>query len=95
MNDNAILYERKYQVFVSSTYEDLKEERREGATSTYLYDGHGDVRALLNEAGRITDKYRYTAYGVLIEQTGDTENHFRYTGEYYDGKDKNKIVHCD
>lgn len=29
MNDNAILYERKYQVFVSSTYEDLKEERKE------------------------------------------------------------------
>lgn len=27
----------------------------------------------------------YTAYGDLIEQNGDTENHFRYTGEYYDG----------
>ncbi len=51
----------------------------------YLYDGHGDVRALLNEAGRITDKYRYNAYGELIEKTGDTENHYLYTREYYDG----------
>ncbi|MDE6759481.1 MAG: hypothetical protein K2J90_02235 [Lachnospiraceae bacterium] len=25
----------------------------------YLYDGHGDVRALLSEKGKITDKYRY------------------------------------
>ena len=63
----------------------LISQTRGDKTSTYLYDGHGDVRALLNEAGRITDKYRYTAYGDLIEQSGDTENHFRYTGEYYDG----------
>ena len=63
----------------------LISQTRGDATSTYLYDGHGAVRALLNEAGRITDKYRYTAYGDLIEQSGDTENHFRYTGEYYDG----------
>ena len=58
---------------------------RKGEVSYYLYDGHGDVRALLNEAGRITDKYRYNAYGELLEKTGDTENHYLYTGEYYDG----------
>lgn len=34
----------------------LISQTREGVTSTYLYDGHVDVRALLNEAGRITDK---------------------------------------
>ena len=63
----------------------LLSQTRDDETSYYLYDGHGDVRALLNEAGRITDKYRYNAYGELLEQTGDTENHYLYTGEYYDG----------
>ncbi len=63
----------------------LTAQVRAGEVSYYLYDGHGDVRALLNEAGRITDKYRYNAYGELIEKTGDTENHYLYTGEYYDG----------
>lgn len=58
---------------------------REKQVSYYLYGGHGNVRALLNEAGRITDKYRYNAYGELIEQNEDTENHYLYTGEYYDG----------
>ena len=58
---------------------------RDEVTSYYLYDGHGDVRALLNEAGRITDKYRYNAYGEVVERSGDTENHYLYTGEYYDG----------
>ena len=58
---------------------------REDVTSYYLFDGHGDVRALNNEEGRITDKYRYNAYGELIERSGETENHYLYTGEYYDG----------
>lgn len=29
----------------------------------YLCDGHGSVRILTNEAGRITDCYSYDAYG--------------------------------
>lgn len=58
---------------------------RDGNISYYLYDGHGDVRALVSEAGEITDQYRYNAYGELIETTGNTENHYLYTGEYYDG----------
>ena len=49
----------------------------------YLYDGHGNVRTLTNEAGRITDRYSYDAYGSLLEKEGDTENGFLYTGEQY------------
>ncbi|MDD6072554.1 MAG: hypothetical protein PUC12_17350, partial [Clostridiales bacterium] len=63
----------------------LISQTRGDKTSYYLYDGHGDVRALINEEGRISDKYRYNAYGELLEQSGDTENHYLYTGEYYDG----------
>lgn len=43
------------------------------------------MRALLSEAGKITDRYRYSAYGELLEKTGNTENHYLYTGECYDG----------
>ena len=60
-------------------------EVRGEETSYYLFDGHGDVRALNNIEGRITDKYRYNAYGELIERSGEIENHYLYTGEYYDG----------
>ena len=62
----------------------LTAQVREGKVSYYLYDGHGDVRGLLNTEGRVTDTYRYNAYGELIAQTGNTENHYLYTGEYYD-----------
>lgn len=63
----------------------LTAQARGGRISYYLYDGHGDVRALLDEAGAVTDRYRYSAYGELTSKTGNTENHYLYTGEYYDG----------
>ncbi|MDE5778072.1 MAG: hypothetical protein K2I10_06140, partial [Lachnospiraceae bacterium] len=63
----------------------LISQTREDVTSTYLYDGHGDVRGLLNANGRFSDTYRYNAYGELLASKGDTENHYLYTGEYYDG----------
>ncbi|MBE5945166.1 MAG: RHS repeat-associated core domain-containing protein [Lachnospiraceae bacterium] len=63
----------------------LTSQVRGEESSYYLFDGHGDVRALINDDGRITDKYCYSAYGELIERSGETENHYLYTGEYYDG----------
>lgn len=63
----------------------LLSQTREDTTSTYLYDGHGNVRGLLDEKGTLTDTYAYNAYGELTQRTGETENHYLYTGEYYDG----------
>ena len=63
----------------------LLSQTREDITSTYIYDGHGNVRGLLDEKGCLTDTYAYNAYGELTQRTGETENHYLYTGEYYDG----------
>jgi len=52
--------------------------------SYFLYDGHGNVRGLADEAGAITDTYTYDAFGIQLEQTGSTENAYRYCGEYFD-----------
>ena len=55
------------------------------ATSYYLYDGLGTVRALADETGLVTDAYSYDAFGVLLSATGDgTPNAYRYTGEQWD-----------
>lgn len=53
-------------------------------TKTYITDGHGDVRYLTDEEGNITDSYRYSAYGKLLEKSGNTKNPYLYCGEYYD-----------
>lgn len=44
---------------------DLISQEVNGKVYTYLYDGHGTVRALVNENGKITDTYCYDAFGNL------------------------------
>ncbi|MBQ4060128.1 MAG: GIY-YIG nuclease family protein, partial [Lachnospiraceae bacterium] len=63
--------------------DELLSVERDGEVWYYLYDGHGSVRTLTNEAGRVTDRYSYDAYGNLLEKEGDTKNEFLYTGEQY------------
>lgn len=62
---------------------ELMSMERSGEVWYYLYDGLGSTRLLTNEAGRITDKYAYDAYGSLLKKSGGTENDFLYTGEQY------------
>ena len=52
--------------------------------SVYLYDGHGSVRALADESGKVTDKYVYDAFGNLISSVGSTKNDFLFCGEQFD-----------
>ena len=63
---------------------DLISQERDGKPSYYLTDGHGSVRALMNENGKVTDKYTYDAFGNLISSTGRTENDFLFAGEQFD-----------
>ena len=63
--------------------DELLSIERNGEVWYYLYDGHGSVRTLTNEAGRVTDRYAYDAYGNLLEKEGDSKNEFLYTGEQY------------
>ena len=54
----------------------------------YLYNGHGDVTALLSPTGAIVAQYYYDAFGVITEQTGSVSNPYRYSGHYYDWETK-------
>ena len=63
---------------------DLISQERNGKTSFYLYDGHGSVRGLVDESGKITDTYNYDAFGNLLDKTGTTVNNYLYCGEQLD-----------
>jgi len=54
------------------------------ATSFYGYDGHGDVRYLMDVTGAVTDTYDYDAFGNVVGSTGTTANVYRYQGEAFD-----------
>ena len=63
---------------------DLISQEVNGKVYTYLYDGHGTVRALANESGKLTDTYTYDVFGNLLNSTGTTANNYRYCGEQFD-----------
>ena len=63
---------------------DLVSQEINGKVYVYLYDGHGTVRALANESGKLIDTYTYDAFGNLISSTGSTANNYRYCGEQFD-----------
>ncbi len=65
----------------------ISENQLVGSTWTpsfYGYDGHGNVRFLMNTAGAATDTYQYDAFGLPITSSGTTANNYLYSGEQFD-----------
>lgn len=63
---------------------DLIQQTRGGQASFYLYDGLGSTRALADSTGAVTDRYDYEAFGEIRNETGNSENHYKFTGEQFD-----------
>ena|GEM_PF-3523602 len=50
----------------------------------FIHNGLGDVAALMNQAGQVLRRYRYSAFGVEFDQDPNDTNPWRYRGEYFD-----------
>ena len=50
----------------------------------YVFDAHGDVKALTDDFGVVTKQYDYDAFGVEIGKDLNDMNPWRYCGEYWD-----------
>jgi len=51
----------------------------------YMYNGHGDVTALIDvESKAIVGTYYYDSFGVILSSTGDVDNSINYAGYQYD-----------
>jgi RHS repeat-associated protein len=73
------------QIKVAYLYgDDLVSQYRDNEINYYHYDGLGSTRTLTNPSSEITDSYTYEAFGELLEQTGETDNNYLYTGEQID-----------
>ncbi len=63
---------------------DLLSQNRIDEFKFYLYDGLGSTRGLSNSAGIVTDTYDYEAFGEVLNETGETDNNYKFTGEQFD-----------
>ena len=50
----------------------------------YIYNAHGDVVGLTDDAGTVVNTYDYTPWGEIRSETETVENPIKYAGEYYD-----------
>lgn len=72
---------------VSALYvrgDDLVAAVRGGETRYFHADGLGSVRALTDEAGNVTDRYDFTAFGEFVSHEGDDPNAYLFAGEPLD-----------
>jgi len=53
-------------------------------TNYFLYNAHGDIVNLVDNAGVVTKTYVYDAFGVEKNPVSTDANPWRYCGEYYD-----------
>ena len=63
---------------------ELLSQTRDGTTSYYLPDGQGNIRALTDDSGYVTDTYAYSAFGEVLSRTGSTVNPYQYTSQQFD-----------
>ncbi len=55
-----------------------------GSWYYYIYNAHGDVVGLVNDAGTVVNTYEYTPWGEIRSETETIDNPIKYAGEYYD-----------
>jgi RHS repeat-associated protein len=60
---------------------------RAGKNYYYTKDGLGSVTALTDSTGSVVHEYKYSVFGKIVEETGDSvENPFTYTSREMDGE---------
>ncbi len=52
----------------------------------YMYNGHADVTALIDNTGAVQASYYYDAFGNILDQTGSVNNNITYAGYQYDSE---------
>jgi len=72
-------------------------EVTETATNSYAryyhYDYRGSTVALTDHSGNVTDRFEYSAYGMLTYRTGNTDTPFLYNGRFGVQTDPNGLLY--
>ncbi|MEI7850320.1 MAG: RHS repeat-associated core domain-containing protein [Kiritimatiellales bacterium] len=58
--------------------------KQSGANYSYVYDGKGNVTAVLNTSQAAVATYRYNEFGALLSTGGTLDQPFRFSTEPYD-----------
>jgi RHS repeat-associated protein len=60
--------------------------RRNSATYYYTYNARGDITAVVDSNGAVTNSYSYNPWGKITASTENVENPYRYASYRYDSE---------
>ncbi|MBI4847383.1 MAG: hypothetical protein HY808_02220 [Nitrospirae bacterium] len=81
---NAITREYTWGLNLGGGIGGLLNLKQGGANYNYLYDGKGNVSALIDGSQNIVASYRYDVFGRPLKKTGILNQPYRFSTKYYD-----------
>ncbi|MBI5057975.1 MAG: hypothetical protein HZB61_15300 [Nitrospirae bacterium] len=81
---NAITREYTWGLNLGGGIGGLLSLKQSGQNYFYLYDGKGNVSALVDSTQNLVASYRYDVFGRLLKRTGTLDQPFRFSTKQYD-----------
>ncbi len=82
--ENAIVNEDTWGLHLGGGIGGLLNQAQNGQNYSSLYDGKGNVEAVLDPAQTVVAAYRYDPFGRLLAQTGNFEQPFQFSTKRFD-----------
>jgi RHS repeat-associated protein len=83
-DNNSVTREYTWGVDMGGGIGGLLNLKQDGNDYSYLYDGKGNVMAVLNSTQSIVASYRYDEFGNLMAKTGTLDQPFMFSTKRYD-----------
>lgn len=83
-SNNKVLREYTWGIDMAGGIGGLLNLHQNGQDYNYLYDGKGNVMALIDSSGDIVASYRYDAFGNLLSKNGNLDQPFKFSTKRYD-----------
>ncbi|HDH04695.1 MAG TPA: hypothetical protein ENH01_03135 [Nitrospirae bacterium] len=81
---NAVIREYTWGLNMGGGIGGLLNLNQGGLDYSYLYDGKGNVMAVIDSAESVVASYRYDVFGVLLKKAGTFDQPFRFSTKRYD-----------
>ncbi|GAK55775.1 YD repeat protein [Candidatus Vecturithrix granuli] len=81
--NNAVLREYTWGLNLGGGIGGLLNLKQGGQNYAYLYDGKGNVEAILDSTQAVVAAYRYDPFGVLLNQTGSLNQPYAFSTKRY------------
>lgn len=85
-SNNNVIRDYSWGLNVGGGIAGLLDLAQNGSSYSYIYDGKGNVSALLDDAQSVVQAYAYDPFGVAISSIGSVNQPFQYSTKRFDSQ---------